>query len=346
MHGLFSSTVHTKYNKLNLFVTSHKDRRSAQRLKRVFSFFLVILFAALTGCQDGGKVEEKSHAKEVISWVNGKSIAYSDFVSLLEKKSGEKITENNREEIEELKQNVLEILIEKQLILDEGRRLGIEIEDAGIKETIEAIKRDVSRDDPTMDMVGKNEVFKKWEEDFEKNLLIRTIVDKVISPNIEVTEDEASDYYKEHAEEFARDEEFRALQITVRTEEEAIQLLELIKKGEDFRELAEQHSLSPDKEDGGDLGFFMRGEMPESFEEAVSSIAEGEVSIVVKSPYGFHIFKLIEKRGKRVIDFSDVRDEIILSLQLEEGKSAFRNWIDDLKKKAEIKTDQGLWEKI
>ena len=252
----------------------------------------------------------------------------------------------NREEVEELKKNVLEMLIEKRLILDEGMRLGIKIEDAGITETIEAIKKDVSGDDQTVDVVGRDEDLKKWEEDFEKNLLIRTIVDKVISPDIEVTEKEASDYYREHAEEFERDEEFRAFQITVNTEEEAVKLLDLIKKGEAFRELAAKHSLSPDKEDGGDLGFFMRGEMPESFEEAVSSISEGEISNIVKSPFGYHIFKLIEKRGKRIIEFSDVREEIVLSLQLEKGKSSFRKWIDDLKKKAEIKTDQELWERI
>ncbi|MEE8424112.1 MAG: peptidylprolyl isomerase, partial [Thermodesulfobacteriota bacterium] len=284
-----------------------------QRLKKVFSFFLVILSAGLSGCQDGGKVEDKIKDKEVVTWVNGKSIAYREFVSLLETKGGEKISGNNREEVEELKKNVLEILIEKRLILDEGRRLGIKIEDAEIKETIEAIKRDVSGDDWIVDVVGRDEELKKWGEDFEKNLLVRTIIDKVISPDIEVTEKEAADYYKEHAEEFERDEEFRAFQITVNTEEEAVKLLGLIKKGEEFRELAAKHSLSPDKEDGGDLGFFVRGEMPESFEAAVSSISEGEISNVVKSPFGYHIFKLIEKRGKRVIKFSNVREEIILS---------------------------------
>ncbi len=278
--------------------------------------------------------------------MNGKSIAYREFVSLLEEKGGEKINGNDREEVEELKKNVLEMLIEKRLILDEGRRLGIKIEDAGITNTIEAIKKDVSGDDRTVDVVGRDVELKKWEEDFEKNLLIRTIVDKVISPDIEVTEKEAADYYREHAEEFERDEEFRAFQITVNTEEEAVKLLDLIKKGQEFRELAVKHSLSPDKEDGGDLGFFMRGEMPESFEEAVSAISEGEISSIVKSPFGYHIFKLIEKRGKRVIDFSDVSEEIVLSLQLEKGKSAFRKWIEGLKKKAEIKTDQGLWERM
>lgn len=317
-----------------------------QRLKKVLSFFLVLLFAGLSGCQDGGKVGDKIKDKEVISWVNGKSIAYREFVSLLETKGGEKISGNNREEVEELKKNILEILIEKRLILDEGRRLGIKIEDAEIRETIEAIKRDTSGDDRIVDVAGRDEELKKWGEDFEKNLLVRTIIDKVISPDIEVTEKEAVDYYKEHAEEFERDEEFRALQITVNTEEEAVKLLELIKKGEGFRELAAKHSLSPDKEDGGDLGFFVRGEMPESFEAAVSSISEGEISSVVKSPFGYHIFKLIEKRGKRVIKFSDAREEIVLSLQLEKGKSAFRKWIDDLKKKAEIKTDRELWERI
>jgi len=205
-------------------------------------------------------------------------------------KVGEKIITLDGKEVEELKKNVLEMLIEKRLILDEGRRLEIKIEDAGIRGIIEAIKKDVSEDDRTVDVVGRNEDLKKWEEDFEKNLLIRTIVDKVISPYIEVTEKEAMDYYKEHAKEFERDEEFRAFQITVGTEEEAVKLLDLIKKGEEFRELAAKHSLSPDKEDGGDLGFFMRGEMPESFEEAVlllSSEQERYEAIFTKTSVAF-----------------------------------------------------------
>lgn len=87
-----------------------------------------------------------------------------------------------------------------------------------------------------------------------------------------------------------------ALHILVKTEQEALGLLYDLRQGKEFSELAKQKSLCPSKRDGGDLGWFGRGQMVREFEQAAFGLQPGEVSKPVKTPFGWHIIKLIESK--------------------------------------------------
>lgn len=87
----------------------------------------------------------------------------------------------------------------------------------------------------------------------------------------------------------------RASHILVKTEEEALKLKNEIKNGEDFAEAAKRHSLCPSGQEGGDLGFFGRGQMVREFEEAAFSMEIGEVSNPVKTQFGYHLLYLTAK---------------------------------------------------
>lgn len=87
----------------------------------------------------------------------------------------------------------------------------------------------------------------------------------------------------------------RASHILVKTEEEALKLKNEIKNGEDFAEAAKRHSLCPSGQEGGDLGFFGRGQMVREFEDAAFSMKIGEVSNPVKTQFGYHLLYLTAK---------------------------------------------------
>ena len=86
----------------------------------------------------------------------------------------------------------------------------------------------------------------------------------------------------------------RASHILVKTEEEAIKLLEEIKNGADFAKLASEHSMCPSGRDGGDLRFFGRGMMVKPFEDAAFALKKGEVSEPVETQFGWHLIKLTD----------------------------------------------------
>jgi peptidyl-prolyl cis-trans isomerase C len=90
--------------------------------------------------------------------------------------------------------------------------------------------------------------------------------------------------------------EVRASHILVKTEQEANDLLKQIKTGKDFGELAKNCSDCPSKRQGGDLGFFSRGQMVKEFENAAFSMSKGEVSNPVKTQFGYHLIKVTDTR--------------------------------------------------
>ena len=142
-----------------------------------------------------------------------------------------------------------------------------------------------------------------------------------------------------HRSSFQLKQRGRARQIIVADGEEAIQILKRLKKGEEFGKLAKEKSLGPEKVDGGDLGYFSPGERPAEFDH-VFTMEVGTLSEVIKSPYGYHIFKLEEKMDPREISFDEVRLIISQELRKKKGEEEYQRWLKGLKSKANVKINK------
>lgn len=129
-------------------------------------------------------------------------------------------------------------------------------------------------------------------------------------------------------------EEFNASHILVETEEEAKTLIEQLKGGADFAELAKEKSTGPSGPNGGELGWFGPGQMVKPFEEAVMALEVGTVSEPVQTQFGWHVIKLNDKRAKAAPSFEEVRPE----LEAEIESKAIEARIDELTKLATIDT--------
>jgi len=82
--------------------------------------------------------------------------------------------------------------------------------------------------------------------------------------------------------------------ILVKAEKEAEDVLERLKKGEKFANIAKEVSQCPSGKRGGDLGFFSRGKMVKEFEAAAFSLQKGQISAAVKTKFGYHVIKRLE----------------------------------------------------
>jgi peptidyl-prolyl cis-trans isomerase C len=117
--------------------------------------------------------------------------------------------------------------------------------------------------------------------------------------------------YDDAVKQMSTDQEVRARHILVPTEKEAQAILDELKRGTDFAELARQKSKDPGAAaEGGDLGYFTKDQMVPEFSEVAFKLNKGELSDPIKTQFGWHIIRVEDKRSKRPPDFADVKDQV------------------------------------
>jgi len=157
------------------------------------------------------------------------------------------------------------------------------------------------------------------------------------------TAEEISDYYARHSEAFQRPEQVRARHILVKVapsasaeqEEEARKraeaLLTTIRNGEDFATVAQQHSEdTATAAKGGDLGYFPRGQMVQQFEAVAFALPVGQLSELVRSPFGWHILRVEDKREATMKPLAEVEQEIGDKIREDKARDAAAAFVDDL----------------
>ncbi|MEK7703640.1 MAG: peptidyl-prolyl cis-trans isomerase, partial [Myxococcota bacterium] len=148
--------------------------------------------------------------------------------------------------------------------------------------------------------------------------------------------EEIETYLKEHAEMALEPEQVRVRQIVVKTEEDAAMVQRELRSGMTFEDAAMKYSLTPDGKAGGDLGFFARGVMPHVFDETCFGLKANELSKIIPSEYGFHLFKLIDRRPERQRPVEQVRDQIETILRREKERDAQHKKIEELRRANKI----------
>ena len=163
------------------------------------------------------------------------------------------------------------------------------------------------------------------ERMLEEELLKKTIDEKV-------TDDALQARYDKTSGSFPTKEEIRARHILVKTEAEADAIIKELTGGADFAKLAAEKSIGPSKANGGDLNYFSKGQMVPPFEEAAFALAKGEFTrSAVKSPFGWHVIKLEDKRQSKPPSFEESRDRLSQELSQEFAEQLVRGLTEKAK---------------
>jgi len=187
-----------------------------------------------------------------------------------------------------------------------------------------------------------NDFLTEEEDAFLGTLNARLLFDKLLIAkytyllveSIEVTEEEIEEYYNLNKREFLQPEQVKVSQILVRTEDKAIEILNMVKDSpeEEFKRIAQAHSISTEASKGGDMGWYEMGQLPYDMERVIFSLKEGELSQVMESSYGYHIFRVDKRQGPELVSLENAKEVIKVKLLDHKIKQATLEHIEGLKK--------------
>ena len=181
------------------------------------------------------------------------------------------------------------------------------------------------------DKLGSGPDFDKRIAYWRKRALRDSFFDKAVRSG--VGEEAAKTLYDNQVKSMPPEEEVQARHILVETEDKAKEIAGKLASGGDFAALAKENSTDPgSKEDGGLLGYFGRGQMVPSFEEAAFTLQKSEISKPVQSQFGWHVIKVEDRRQKPPPAFEEVKERIIGALIQSKAQTV----ANDLRSKAQI----------
>ncbi len=261
---------------------------------------LLVLVISITGCEKN---------KEIVAKVNDEVITKDELYEALVEQNGEQ---------------VLGTLISEKIIDLEAKKHKIEVKDEEIEEKIETMKENFGGEE------GLNQAMAYYGfnmNDLEKGMAMNIKIKKLLGPNISISEEEMKEFFENNKEAFGQKEQVKARHILVETEDEAKEVIKKLKAGEDFAKLAKKYSKDEsNKDSGGDLGFFGKGEMVKEFEDAAFSLKVNEISEPVKTTYGYHIIEVLDKKEAKEAKYDDNKDKIKEILLEEKLPAEYEKW--------------------
>lgn len=269
----------------------------------------------------------------IVATVNGDPITLAEFQERFARAG----LKPEREVELEVKKEFLSRLIERTMMLRDAQRKRIKVSLAEVNQRIEEFHKQHGKE-VKEDLAGLGIDFEKWKADLWEDLMIERLLAREVHRKVSVSPTEVRRYYQAKPQEFERPEQVRVRQIVTATEAEAKKAQELLHSGMDFAVVAKEKSTAPEAASGGDLGYFAMGDMPGEF-NVVFGLPKGGVSDIVKSPYGYHIFKLLEKRRAGKISLEEAYKGIEEKLRRAKEDMRYKQLLKDIRSRTKFEVN-------
>ncbi len=266
-------------------------------------------------------------AADPAATVNGEEISQerlqSSVEAVLRQQGVQSPDQIEPEKMNALKSQVLDVLIGQQLLWQDAEKKGIVATDDEVEQAVAQTKSKFPSEQAYLDRIKQSGFTEEgYREDLKRQLSARRYVVEELAKQVSVTDAEIDEFYKDNLERMQRPEQVHARHILIKvapdadeaTDKAAREKIEKVheeaKSGADFAELAKTHSEGPSAPQGGDLGFFGRGQMVGPFEDAAFALQPGELSDVVRTQFGYHVIKSEERRGGDTASKEEATDQI------------------------------------
>jgi parvulin-like peptidyl-prolyl isomerase len=234
--------------------------------------------------------------------------------------------------------------VDEEILLMLARRSGIEVPDEDLMREVQRAERGYPDGEMERVLLAEQLPVPTYIERVLRRMTIERYLLQALSESIEVTGEEVQARYD--AEPRVRPREVRARQVLVRTREEADSIQADIKSRKiTLAEAARRYSESPERTDGGDLGWFARGDLPSVF-DACFALPIGRPSDVVASAYGFHLFEVIDVHDGGQEPFANAAPRIERDIRREKEEAAMSSALAASRGLARVQIDEAVFQGV
>jgi peptidyl-prolyl cis-trans isomerase C len=294
--------------------------------------------------------ESAQNVPDIVAKVNGSPIKAIDLRRakkvMMSGQPGMQVPADRQKEFD---QQALSQLVSAELLYQAGQKLAIKDIDKQVDEKLAQSKTRFPKPEDFAKAIKELEMDEaELREYTRRDLVITNFIEQTIVPKVAVTEGDSKNFYDQNPDKFNRPASVRASHILLgvdakasaedkkKAREKAEKLRKDLAGGADFAALAKENSTCPSSQQGGDLGFFGKGQMVPAFEQAAFALKPGEVSDVVETQFGYHIIKLMEKKDAESVAFKDVRPRIEEFLKGQKVSAAVNDYLAEAKKTATV----------
>ena len=319
-------------------------------LKRTFvcRFFATVILAALSALPAAAGVIE-----EIIAQVNDHAVVLSEYKRSLDSLRQDLSQDARGLDLEakfnEKAKDALRDLIDQQLLVQQGSELGINV-DTDVVKRLDAIRLQMKL--PSMEaleeaVAKQGMIYEDFKQNLKENMLTQQVINREVGSRVQVNPPEISAYYDQHKQELQRPEGVHILEILISTDKKTPEEIAALQKkaedvaaqakgGADFAELAKKNSDDTTAENGGDAGFFERGNMAAEIETVAYALKKNQVSDPIHTKYGFVILKLLEHTQAGVPPLAEAETTIHEKIYYQKIQPALREYLTKLRQESYI----------
>ena len=287
---------------------------------------------------------------EVVARVNGEAINAAELenaIKGLEGRAGGPVPADQRDRVY---RGVLDDMIGYKLLVQEAKARKIAVPDAEVEAQVAQIRSQFPNQQQfDQALAAQKMTLQDIRDDARSEMSVEKLVEGEIATKIAVKPEAVTDFYQKNQDKFQQGPRVRASHILIsvpqnadaatkqqaKTKAEAI--LKDLKGGKDFAATAKENSQDPGSAvNGGDLGFFEKGQMVPPFEQAAFALNAGDMSDLVETQFGYHIIKVAEKQTQRVVPLDEAKPQIEQYLSQQSRQAETQAFVDALKAKAKI----------
>ncbi len=306
--------------------------------------------------------------EEIIVRVNNQIVTRTEFIHSKDQLKSE-LRQQEPQDADKLyaerERDVLRDLIDQQLLLEKGKELDINVDTDLIKRLDEMRKQMGLETMEDLDKAAQSQgtTLEDFKLNMKNGMITQKVIGREVGSHLTIPKEEMQKFYEEHKSEFAQTEQVRINELLVSTqkmapdgktpidpdeatlqaaEAKAKDLLEQIRKpGVNFEDVARKSSDGPTASQGGDIGYFQRGQLSKDLEDKTFAMKVGEVSDVIRTKQGFVLLKVTEHTPAGIATLKEAEPKIQDALYYQKLQPALRTYLTKLREDAYIEIKPG-----